>query len=130
MQGNISEYLIYLNENKPELDILYQDLLIPVTEFFRDPVIFEYLKERVLPVLLKNKLENEPIRIWIAGCSTGEEAYSIVICLYEYLGDRVSTSKIQVFATDISEMAIAKARNGIYKRNEGPFYLPPATILH
>src|SRR5450755_4622890 len=77
MHGNISEYLNYLKENKPELDILYQDLLIPVTEFFRDPGIFDSVKGKLLPALFKNKLDNDPIRVWIAGCSTGEEAYSI-----------------------------------------------------
>lgn len=118
MKGNISEYLVYLKENKHELDILYQDLLIPVTEFFRDPGIFESVKEKLLPVLFTNKLNNEPMRVWIAGCSTGEEAYSIVMCLHEYLGDKVFTFKIQVFATDISEIAIAKARSGIYKKSE------------
>ena len=117
-QGSISAYLNYLKENKPELDILYQDLLIPVTGFYRDPGIFDNLKETVFPVLFKNKLDNEPIRIWVAGCSTGEEAYSIVMCLHEYLGDKGLNFKIQVFATDISELAIGKARTGIYKKSE------------
>jgi two-component system, chemotaxis family, CheB/CheR fusion protein len=117
-QENISEYLIYLKENDTELDQLYQDLLIPVTAFFRDPVIFENLRERMFPILFMNKLEHDPIRFWIAGCSTGEEAYSIVMCLYEYLGDKVNNYKIQVFATDISELAIAKARKGIYDKSE------------
>ena len=114
MKGNITEYLEYLKENKSELDILYQDLLIPVTEFFRDPVIFENVTEKIFPVLFKNKSENDTVRFWIAGCSTGEEAYSLVMCLHEYLADKIPTYKIRVFATDISEMAIAKARNGMY----------------
>jgi two-component system CheB/CheR fusion protein len=118
MKGNITEYLEYLKENKPELDILYQDLLIPVTEFFRDPAIFENVTEKIFPVLFKNKLENDAIRFWIAGCSTGEEAYSIVMCLHEFLGDKVPTYKIQVFATDISEIAIAKARTGMYAKTD------------
>jgi two-component system, chemotaxis family, CheB/CheR fusion protein len=118
MKGNISEYLKFLKENKTELDILYQDLLIPVTEFFRDPSIFENLKEKVFPALFKSKAGNESIRIWSAGCSTGEEAYSLVMCLYEFLAERVQTYKIQVFATDISEIAIAKARIGIYTKAE------------
>ena len=116
--GNTSDYLRYIKENKPELDILYQDLLIPVTEFFRDPIFFENFGEKLLPALFKNKPDNEPIRIWVAGCSTGQEAYSIVICLHEYLALNPSSSKIQVFATDISEIAIAKARSGIYKKGE------------
>ena len=93
-------------------------MLIPVTQFFRDPKIFENLTETIFPTLLKDRPGNEPLRIWVAGCSTGEEAYSIVMCLHEYLGDRASTFKLQVFATDISELAIAKARSGIYKKNE------------
>ena len=118
MQENISEYLNYIKENKQELDILYQDLLIPVTGFFRDPGIFKFVSEKVLPVLLKNNKGTEMIRVWVAGCSTGEEAYSILICLYEYLGEKVRANKIQLFATDISETAIAKARIGIYKKSE------------
>jgi two-component system CheB/CheR fusion protein len=114
----IDEYLTYLKQNNAELDILYQDLLIPVTEFFRDQKVFENLSEIVFPVLFKDRPVNETLRFWIAGCSTGEEAYSIVMCLHEYLGESVAASKIQVFATDISEIAIAKARTGIYKKSE------------
>jgi len=115
---NIEEYLAHLKEDKSELDILYQDLLIPVTQFFRDPKVFDNLKETIFPALFKNRLVNEPLRLWIAGCSTGEEAYSLVICLHEYLGERAANYRIQLFATDISEIAIAKARTGIYKKSE------------
>lgn len=118
MKESIGEYLVYLKENKAEQDNLYQDLLIPVTQFFRDPDIFEKLRETVIPLLAKSKSANEPIRIWIAGCSTGEEAYSIVMCLHEYLGEQAAVTPIQVFATDISEIAIDKARTGIYKKSE------------
>ncbi|MEP7258419.1 MAG: chemotaxis protein CheB [Flavitalea sp.] len=118
MQITLPKYLAYIKENKAEQDILYQDLLIPVTQFFRDPKIFEQLCETVFPTLLKDLRNNDQLRVWIAGCSTGEEAYSIAICLQEYLGDRAHTSRIQVFATDISEIAIAKARNGLYKKSE------------
>jgi two-component system CheB/CheR fusion protein len=109
-------YLKYLRENKPEQDILYQDLLIPVTSFFRDTRSFEYLSETVFPGILKNKTENEPIRLWVAGCSTGEEAYSMAICLKELMG--TNNENVQIFATDISEPAIAKARAGIYSKSE------------
>jgi len=118
MQGNVPEYLNYLKENKPELDILYQDLIIPVTSFFRDPEIFQFVREKLLPALLKNNQRTETIRVWVAGCSTGEEVYSILICIHEYLGEKAPALKIQVFATDISELAIAKARTGIYKKRE------------
>ena len=111
-----AEYLKYLRENKAEQDILYQDLLIPVTSFFRDPKSFDNLCETVFPLIVKNKEVGEPIRVWVAGCSTGEEAYSVAICLKEFLGD--NQAKVQIFATDISEPAIAKARMGIYSKND------------
>ena len=115
---NYDDYFTFLRENKPEQDSLYQDLLIPVTSFFRDPQSYDDLCESVLPHISKNKSVTDPIRIWIAGCSTGEEAYSIAICLHEFLGDKASIIKIQIFATDISEVSIAKARLGIYNKNE------------
>ncbi len=114
-------YLKYLRENKAEQDILYQDLLIPVTSFFRDPKIFENLCETVFPLIAKNKAAGESIRIWVAGCSTGEEAYSIAICIKEFLSHRADTApggSVQIFASDISEPAIAKARLGIYTKIE------------
>ncbi len=112
-------YLKYLRENKKEQDVLYQDLLIPVTSFFRDPKTFDNLCETVFPNIIKNKIAGESIRIWVAGCSTGEEAYSIAICLKEFLDDSAlySGERIQVFATDISEPAITKARAGIYTKS-------------
>ena len=114
----IPDYLAYVKENIPEQDILYQDLLIPVTEFFRDPKTFDILCETLFPLLLKDKEEGNPIRIWIAGCSTGEEPYSMAMCLHEYLGERSADIKIQLFATDISEKAVVKARSGIYTKKE------------
>jgi two-component system CheB/CheR fusion protein len=114
----IPDYLAFVKENIPEQDILYQDLLIPVTEFFRDPKTFDILYQTLFPLLLKDKEEGNPIRIWIAGCSTGEEPYSMAMCLHEYLGDRSADIKIQLFATDISEKAIVKARSGIYTKKE------------
>lgn len=109
-------YLKFLRENKSEQDALYQDLLIPVTSFFRDTKIFDKLCESVFPSIIKNKPPGEPLRVWVAGCSTGEEAYSIAMCLKEFLGDK--NERVQIFATDISEPAIAKARAGIYSKNE------------
>ncbi|MEP7230256.1 MAG: chemotaxis protein CheB [Ginsengibacter sp.] len=118
----IDDYLKYLKNNKAEQDILFQDLLIPVTGFFRDPKTFEYLSGKVFPELIKNIPialgTPNPLRIWIAGCSTGEEAYSMGICLYEYLGNKTSATRIQIFATDISEQSIAKARSGIYGKRQ------------
>ena len=112
-----AEYLIWLRKNKKEQDVLYQDFLIPVTSFFRDPDTFALLSKKIIPRIVKNKLPGESIRIWVAGCSTGEEAYSIAISFQEYLDKRAlmgSGHKVQVFASDISEPAIEKARAGMY----------------
>ena len=110
-----AEYLDYLREHKPEQDLLYQDLLIPVTNFFRDPKTFDHLCENIFPHMVKNKTSGEPMRIWVAACSTGEEVYSIAICLKELLGEN---QRMQIFATDISEPAITKARAAIYTRGD------------
>jgi len=114
----IIEYLAYLKENKPELETLFQDLLIPVTSFFRDPSSFEKVCETIFPELVKGKSPGNPLRIWVAGCSTGKEAYSLGICLHEYLRDKAPAIKLQIFATDISEKSIALARAGIYNKRE------------
>ncbi len=111
-------YLKQLKENKEELDLLYNDMLISVTGFFRDPKVFARICGELIPSIIQYKHAEEPFRVWVAGCATGEEAYSIAICLLETLGNRASAIKIQVFATDISEKAIAKARTGIYKKSE------------
>jgi two-component system CheB/CheR fusion protein len=118
MKGNIASYVKHLKANESEQDTLFQDLLIPVTEFFRDKMAFNQLCTMIFPSLLKGRTGNEPLRVWVAGCSTGEEAYSIVICLKEYLGIKDIAIDVQVFATDISEIAIAKARAGVYKKSD------------
>jgi two-component system, chemotaxis family, CheB/CheR fusion protein len=175
----LADYLKFLRANKTEQDVLYQDLLIPVTSFFRDAKTFDNLCQTVFPKIIEHKKADEPIRIWIAGCSTGQEAYSMAICIKEFLASSSSLSfvagpdkigsegrgelpptlsfvadpdkigsegrgelpptlsfgegrgelppilsfgegrgEVQIFATDISEPAIAKARGGIYAKNE------------
>jgi two-component system, chemotaxis family, CheB/CheR fusion protein len=109
------DYLHYLRAHPAEVDALERDLLINVTSFFRDPATFDTLKTKVLPTILAQKSPGLPIRIWVAGCSTGEEAYSIGMCLLEYLAERNLQAPIQIFATDLSESAIDRARTGIYK---------------
>ncbi len=116
--ADISDYLAFFRENMVEQDLLYQDLLIPVTGFFRDPKTFEAIYESVLPELLKDKDNANPLRIWIAGCSTGEEPYSMAICLHEFLAEKLADYKIQIFATDISERSVAKARGGVYSKRD------------
>lgn len=113
-----ADYLVFLRENKVEQDASYNDMLISVTNFFRDTQSFDVLCNTIFPDLINKRTINEPLRIWIAGCATGEEAYSMAICLQEQLGDKAAAMKIQIFATDISETAIAKARSGMYRPNE------------
>jgi two-component system CheB/CheR fusion protein len=121
-QETIKDYLRFVRSNPSELDELYRNILIHVTGFFRDKEAYEALNQHVFPALFKaRKLQESPIRIWIPGCSTGEEAYSIAICLLEFLWEKtrtstpaVTTKTIQIFATDISESALDHARMGLY----------------
>jgi len=114
----LEDYVNYLQEHPTEVKALYQDVLITVTSFFRDSEAFEALKTKVFPNLTREQNSNSPIRIWVTGCSTGEEAYSIAICLLEYLHNQGINKPIQIFATDVNEVAIEKARLGIYQHNQ------------
>ena len=114
---SLAEYAQYIKDHPEELEALYHDLLIKVTGFFRDPETFEALKSEVFPIILRERPANRPVRIWVPGCATGEECYSIAICLLEFLGDRVTDTPIQIFATDIDETALARARSGRYIEN-------------
>jgi two-component system, chemotaxis family, CheB/CheR fusion protein len=111
---NIDDYVTYLRGHSAEVQALYEDVLIHVTSFFRDPIAFETLKTQVFPTIA-NKGADVPMRIWVAGCSTGEEAYSIAICLLEYLDNQPIKPPIQIYATDISDRSIETARAGFYK---------------
>jgi two-component system CheB/CheR fusion protein len=110
----IDEYVHYLEKNPAEVEALFRDFLISVTSFFRNPKAFDKLQEEVIPKILIGKLPNDLIRIWVPGCSTGEEAYSIGILLQEYKESVRRNLKIQIFATDIDRRAIERARAGIY----------------
>src|SRR5437588_1706927 len=112
----LKRYARFLRDNKKEIQSLFDDLLINVTRFFRDEAVFRALKKRFLPSLLKKKSKNRPpeLRVWIPGCATGEEVYSLAICILETLGSRLSKMRIQIFGTDLSESVIEHARLGIY----------------
>lgn len=111
---DVDQYIKLLEDDAAEVQNLYQDLLIQVTRFFREPDSYVALAEKVFPRLTDGRRSDVPIRIWIPGCSTGEEAYSVAMALLEYLGDRAGATPIQVFATDVSDRAIERARAGIY----------------
>src|SRR6266487_351601 len=110
----LSQYARFLRNNKKEIEALFDDLLINVTRFFRDPSLFTALRKRFLPAILKNKHRQDELRAWVPGCATGEEVYSLAICILETLGKRASELRIQIFGTDLSEAMIDHARAGIY----------------
>jgi two-component system CheB/CheR fusion protein len=110
----ISDYVRYLEQKPDEIIALYKDMLITVTSFFRDAEAFEILGRKVLPELLKSKQDGESVRVWIAGCGTGEEAYSMVILLAEAMTNLKKRLEIQVFATDLDSEGIERARTGLY----------------
>src|SRR5258708_6867480 len=114
---SLKEYAKFLKDTPPEAEALYHDILITVTNFFRDPDSFAALTDKVFPSLLKDRSLKAPIRLWIPGCSTGEEVYSMAICLLEFLEHRASNISLQIFGTDINEAALGRARKGIYIEN-------------
>lgn len=115
--GSLEEYLSILQEDPDEARILHDESLIHVTGFFRDPEIFEALREEAFPRFEEIAEEDPPIRVWVPGCATGEEAYSLAIALHEYLDEQGIPPRIQVFGTDLSEEAVQTARDGTYPRS-------------
>ncbi len=112
--ANLEAYHALLQQDRAEVQLLFQDLLIGVTQFFRDPAAFEALATTVLPDLLRSKDAATPLRVWVPGCASGEEAYSIGILLHEQLAQLDVAPPVQLFATDIDELALAVARRGSY----------------
>jgi two-component system CheB/CheR fusion protein len=110
---DLQEYTLYLERSPAEVELLFKDILISVTSFFRDPDAFRGLR-KVLRKIIDNKKVSEDIRIWVPGCATGEEAYSIAILLAEELGEHINRYNIQIFGTDIDLDAISLARRGVY----------------
>jgi two-component system CheB/CheR fusion protein len=113
-RGDMAAYLEMLHKDAGELDLLAKDLLINVTSFFRDPAVFEKLSATVIPEMVANHPADQPLRLWIAGCSSGEEAYSLTILFREAIIAAQSTIKLQVFASDVDDEAVASARDGLY----------------
>ncbi len=112
---SIKNYVSYLRTHKDELQALFEDLLISVTGFFREPETFTFLKECVFSTIVEKKQLNQLIRVWVPGCSTGEEVYSIAIAIQEFLEEKnIIDIQIQVFGTDVNDKNIEKARRGIY----------------
>ena len=114
----LKDYLEQLKRNVTEVNFLYQDLLINVTSFFRDEETTDYLRDSLLPKLISGKGPNNPVRVWVPACSTGQEAYSWAMLIIEALGENAGNIQVQIFATDLSETAVAKARLGVYSKDE------------
>ncbi len=112
--GPIASYLKYLQQTPAEVEALFRDLLIGVTNFFRDPEAFRVLEDDIIPKLFADKPAGSAVRVWATGCSTGEEAYSLAILLQERMEAMRQSHAVQVFATDIDSRAIAVARAGLY----------------
>jgi len=125
----IAAYVRYLQENPQELGLLFRELLIGVTSFFRDPAAWTQLKEQAIPALLAGRPAGGPLRAWAAGCSTGEEAYSLAMVLQEALEEARPPRRfaLQIFATDLDRDAIEKARGGVYPANIAAD-VPPARL--
>src|SRR3982074_220735 len=115
--GKLKGYVQFLRHHPAEVEALYEDILIKVTSFFRDPDAFEALKTEVFPSIVKHRSPEEPVRVWVPGCSTGEETYSQAIALLEFLGNRRADIPIQLFGTDLGQGSIEKARAGIYPQS-------------
>jgi two-component system CheB/CheR fusion protein len=114
---NHADYVAYLRNNPHEIDTLFKELLIRVTNFFRDPEAFDAFMEKALPAVFQNRPVGVPIRIWVPGCSTGEEAYSLAILLHEYNLTVKEKFRVQIFASDIDAGSIEIARSGLYPAN-------------
>jgi two-component system CheB/CheR fusion protein len=119
----LEDYADFLRGNARELDALYSDVLISVTSFFRNPEAFEFLKRKVFPKFLEQR-SDEPVRVWVVGCSAGQEAYSLAMAFTEVSEKASHMRRLQVFATDLNETLLEKARHGLYAKNVVPDVSP------
>lgn len=115
--NSVEEYIYFLQKNPDEVVKLYKDFLIGVTSFFRDNDVFKVLENKAIPTLLKNCIDKQELRVWVCGCSTGEEAYSLAILFREALRKNLQYIKVMIFASDIDKDAIEFARIGNYSEN-------------
>src|SRR5258706_5647561 len=115
--ADMAGYDRFLESHPEEVDKLSEDVLITVTRFFRDAKSLDVLLKKVFPALLNRRPQGRPIRIWVPGCASGEEVYSLAILLAELLGSRAGDYPMQIFGTDISERAVARSRAGTYPGN-------------
>ncbi|MBF0610673.1 MAG: response regulator [Magnetococcales bacterium] len=115
--ATMADYVLLLQQETTELDLLIQDILIGVTAFFRDEKAYAILEQQVIPRLFVDKEPSQAVRVWVAGCATGEETYSIAMLLHGYRTDAALTNPIQIFATDLDDAALDEARTGCYRES-------------
>ena len=117
-QETMADYYDYLRNHSEEQQALFQDFLIGVTGFFRRPEAFEHFKKKILPRMIKGRPPGEPLRVWVPACSSGQEAYSIAMAFLEFAEEKHLASRLQIFATDLNETALDKARIAFYPKSE------------
>ena len=116
--ATFSDYLDYLQVYPEEFNLLFNTILINVTAFFRDDAVWEFLQEQILPNLIKSKADYEQIRIWSAGCASGEEAYTLAMLMAEALGAEQFRQRVKIYATDVDEDALSQARQAVYSAKD------------
>ncbi|HUQ30716.1 MAG TPA: CheR family methyltransferase, partial [Pyrinomonadaceae bacterium] len=114
----LADYARFMREHKEEAQALLKDLLISVTNFFRDPEAFQLIEQKIIPRLFEGKGEADYVRVWVAGCATGEEAYSMTMMLLDFAAKLPAPPSVQVFATDLDEQAVSVARDGFYTNSD------------
>ena len=114
---DLEEYILHLEDDPEEIEALFQEILINVTHFFRDPEAFQALSEKAIrPLIAQKQIDKSPLRIWVAACSSGEEAYSIAICIQEQIESQKAACRVQIYANDLDTHAIDTARKGVYSQ--------------
>src|SRR5436853_2217210 len=116
--GNYTEYLDFLEVHPEEFPHLFNTILINITGFFRDTAAWDHLGGVIVPRVIAGKSSHQPIRVWSAGCASGEEAYSLAILFAEALGDDAFRHRVKIFATDVDDEALAQARQGSYSADD------------
>lgn len=119
-RATFEEYLAYLKFHPEEMDYLMDAMTINVTEFFRDGLVFDAIEAHVIPQIFekKKRLDSKTVRIWSCGCSSGEEPYSVLMLITDYLGPKLADYKLSLYGTDIDSQSLAKAREGVYEESQ------------
>src|SRR3954465_12188666 len=116
--ASYTEYRPLLEADSAEYALLFDTILINVTSFFRDPLTWDYVREEVAPRILAQRTDNDSIRIWSTGCSTGDEAYTVAMIFADAMGDEAFVSRVKIYATDVDDSALALGRHATYSQGQ------------